>query len=189
MNFFAYGTFAAIYLLAGCQSSDRADKLLVISADNSKLAITNPPVAIDNRYRLTQPHENWYGETVHFEGGNILYMHLRFKSGWYGTSSDVAVLKYYRKFIKKKAVDGLSASLPDVKRSYSGLGEFSYISKSNGETACYAFNVYFGVKYPSEGKGSSVGDRYLRGRKCVPGISAVDLSAEMNKLVNSITEK
>lgn len=189
MKYFAFGTFAAVLLLAGCQSSDRADKLLVISADNSKLEITNPPVAIGGRYRLTQPHESWYGETVHFDGGNILYMHLRFKSGWYGTNSDEGVLKHYRNYIKKKAIDGVSASMPDVKRSHSGFGEFSYISKSNGETACYAFNVYFGVKYPAEGKGPSVGDRYLRGRVCKPGISAPDLSAEMNRLVNSIHEK
>jgi hypothetical protein len=138
MNYFGFGTFAAILLLAGCQSTDRADKLLLISADNSKLEITNPPVVINSRYRLTQPHENWYGETVHFNGGNILYTHLRFKSGWYDRNSDTEVLKYYRNFIKKKAVDGVSASLPDVKRSHSGFGEFSYISKSNGETACYA---------------------------------------------------
>ena len=84
--------------------------------------------------------------------------------------------------------DDVSATLPDVKRSHSGFGEFRYISKSNGETTCYAFNVYFGAKYPSVGKGPSVGDRYLRGRKCAPGRGAADLSAEMNKLVNLITE-
>ena len=189
MKNFGFGTIAAILLLAGCQSTDRADKLTVISADNSKLEITNPPIAFRSRYLLTQPHENWYGETLHFKGGSILYMHLNFKSGWYGTNSDIEVLKFYRKFTKSEAVDGVSATLPDVKRSHSGFGEFSYISKSNGENACYAFNVYFGAKFPSEGKGPSVGDRYLRGRKCAPGRTAADLSVEMNKLVNSIVEK